>query len=182
MKRLIPVFLLCAIACGDDSRANIDSGITRIDSGIDADDGPPSGPDAGDTLTCEDPYPNLVPISEANPADMILPRCASTTAQCIVDCESDGDCIDACIAADSTPPLVDGTLSINCDDCITFQSLACFENFCAPQFADLRCCLEDNDCEDADCPACTTQFSAFTTCRDGDSVLCGDFIGPCFPN
>lgn len=138
-------------------------------------------PDAG-ALTCEDPYPNLVPISEANPAEMILPRCASTTAQCIVDCDSDGDCIDACLVADTTPPLVDGTLSINCDDCITFQSLACFENFCAPQFAALRCCLEDNNCDEADCAACSAQFSAFTTCRDGDSVLCGDFIGPCFPN
>ncbi|MFT5357537.1 MAG: hypothetical protein ACI9KE_004774 [Polyangiales bacterium] len=175
MTRLMPVFLLCAIACGDDSRPAIDGGpITRVDSGT---------LDTGDTFSCEDPYANLVTISEANPSEMILPRCATATAQCAVDCpDGDNDCFDACLLNDPTTPFVDGTTMLNCDDCFTLQSLACLDNFCGLQFADLRCCLEANDCDAADCPACTTDFAAFATCRDGDNVMCGDFIGPCFPN
>lgn len=169
MARLLPLLLLCALGCEEDTRRTDGGPIVRIDS-------------AAPTFACDDPYVNLVTISEANPSEMILPRCAASTAQCAIDCADDNDCFDACLINDPTPPLMDPSGTLNCDDCFTLQSLSCLDNFCGPQFGPLRCCIDENSCESADCPACATQFAAFVACRDTDRVMCANFIGPCFAN
>ena len=176
----IAVFLLIvlAAACGDNRRSVADDAAVRFDasrtdmSRSDTDDGVPPL-DAGDP-SCDDPIPSLADVEPG-----VLPRCAESTITCIQGCsDTDDTCFDTCIANDPMAPYVEDDFELNCDVCIGYQELACFDRACPTQFRAYNCCYENNGC-DGDCPACASELSAIQTCLM--SADCSNELLACFP-
>ena len=80
---------------------------------------------------------------------VLLPRCAPATRDCVADCAGaaePGDCRDACVDADTTPP--DAMYGVDCSGCVYLQLFACIDKAkCHQGVADVFCCIEDK------CPA-----------------------------
>ena len=183
MTKFAPLLgLVLVFGCGDDdSRPDImlmDTG-PRVDGGGGTDTGGfDSGPgvDSGGGGTCNDPLP-LLP-SEA------LPRCSMDTLTCLMGC-ADAACQNACIDADTTPPVdVGGGATINCLGCLNLQTFACGSmNGCGTQWGAWNCCLEAcTDPNPDNCfPMCMTEQNAFFGCLDGLGTTCQSALLSCFP-
>lgn len=185
MKKLV---LLCAtlalVGCGDDDTRTVmlmdsgpgtDSGGGGVDTGPSGTDSGPMGTDSGGgSRDCEMALESLPSV--------ILPRCSADTATCINGC-ADIDCQNMCLDADTTPPETMSGQMIDCNICFNYQVNVCIDMNCPTEFAAFRCCLEDNACTDASCPACSSQLSAVQSCAGGlPAGACTDQITACFPS
>jgi hypothetical protein len=196
-----------AAGCGDDAPGDLpadDAGSSRTprDAGDARDsDGPlvwrppDAGRDSGGgTTPTRDAGANAgracAQPREAVPA-FLLPRCGAQTRDCMATCPAaadPGDCRDACLAADTTPP--DPSYPINCAACVYLQLFACIDRTeCHDAVADAFCCFADRcptgspeGCNEQRCP---TELSTAVTCGYYADMACLDFlggmVGQCFP-
>ncbi len=126
-----------------------------------------------------------------------IPRCSSSTWQCVVDCTSivseDEDavseCQDACVAADESPATKHEGVELDCEGCTFRQMSACaWQEGCAEQVALLMCCLEDCysrvDPDACFASECGGAITAYSYCIGFDSPVCIDHesgpTGQCF--
>lgn len=184
---LVAITALAAAGCGDDSgRVGRDGGITLPDSGGGVDSGGIMLMDSGGMTTtdsgggtreCEMPF---MPF----PA-MAAPRCSMETKTCIEGC-MDIMCVQACIDADTTPPVMDGMLTLDCDFCIAYSQFYCLDSMgCHDQVSGYFCCAEDSGCMDQMClqSMCSSQVSALQGCAmtSGCGLQTGGSYAICFP-
>lgn len=104
--------------------------------------------------------------------------CTSTTYNCVVDCGSDGVCMQACLDADADPNL--------CNGCVQNNILSCYNaNGCQADWNCFSQCITDNSCTDRTCATtyCSAEDTAYSNCIDSlpSSVSCSSQFRACFP-
>ncbi|MEM9071331.1 MAG: hypothetical protein AAGE52_22685 [Myxococcota bacterium] len=189
MNKLVPLTLLLALGCGDDDGRIMlmdtgpgrDGGVADSGGGTDAS----GGVDAGGGGMCMQPTPDLA-VLNMDPAamGMLLPRCAPATRTTLQAC-TNVDCLVGALNGDTTPGVdIGGGQIINCNACFNIQFNRCLDERCGTQFAAFRCCAEANGCADINnCPACSTENDALTSCAMTAGVTipsCTAFTDPCF--
>ena len=111
-----------------------------------------------------------------------LPRCRSTTRDCVMGCPGEGgdECRDACWAADPTPrtgPPDD----VGCNDCIFRQVIGCIDRGpCHAEVAAFFCCIVDQCATGGDScidEMCNAQAQAMFGCGIAETPECIDVIG-----
>ena len=111
------------------------------------------------TRACAEPWSPL-------PAELV-PRCEAATRECLAPCTTES-CINACVAADRTPPSTSG---VTCAGCINYQLTYCTAiSGCEAQLDAYECCLEANcPARDAACTArhCSAQETRYFDCFAG---------------
>lgn len=159
-------------------------GIMLMDSGPRTDSGGMTGTDAGGMRECESmfmPYPTEAGM-----------RCSAETRTCIQGCTDPATanmCINTCIDADTTTPVMTMSgLTIDCGFCIAYNQFYCLDSMgCHAQVAAYNCCIEDNGCMDQACvnTNCAPQISALNSCFMSTAPGCADITaGPyavCYP-
>lgn len=141
------------------------------------DEGCTQEPDAGTDPTCSDPIEPL-PASE---------RCSVATWDCWHGC-LDSNCVNACLASDTTPPVVVTGRTLDCSSCISRQEYACADaNGCHAVIAAFSCCIADHHCTTQECADanCSSQNRALSACSSALSETaleeCYSLVRLCFP-
>lgn len=142
----------------------------------DATAGDASVPDGG-IRECAEP---LEPV----PANLHT-FCEAKTRTCIAAASTEQE-YDDCLTADNAAPYVNGANSYDCSWCIGYTQNSCgSNNGCGSQFADMFCCIEDNNCTDSACVTanCSAEASAVNTCYTTLGAACSinsAAYDPCF--
>jgi hypothetical protein len=133
------------------------------------------------TLTCPSSgFHQNPPIEIASVPKTLLPRCSSTTKACWLAASTNAQ-IDACLAADTTPPaMLDGE-PLDCAGCERAQGAYCMASACPSQFGAYGCCAQSKG--DA---ACSADLASVTACAGSTGkakfVSClGGLVTQCFP-
>lgn len=116
------------------------------------------------------------------------PLCTAETRECVAACApGDVSCVIECTYADTTAPLETPTASINCTECLNFETAACATDVgCEAQFDDFVCCfVARTSCSpyDSSCPDCELESYSRRSCEgaSGCSNLSAPQIARCFP-
>lgn len=150
---------------------------------------PPSGGDAGSgstitggkiSLTCPaSGFHKPPPVVIASLPTSLLPRCSSATKACAYAAAT-AQAYDACLDADTTPPVTHDGESVDCKACDRTQGSYCLASACKSQFADYACCAQDKG--DA---ACAPLLDAVTSCagttgKAAFEACIGALVSACF--
>jgi len=176
--RLVVLLSALLTACGSNDNPAADGGSSR--------DGGAAADAAAAADGCAAP---MLPFADEFPSAASSPRCDSATRTCIQACTS-AQCVDACLAADSTPAVTVDQRPINCQVCFGYTYMLCLDQGgCHPQIAELNCCVEQK-CSGSDptacaMTACAAEYGDQQTCGSGLAGACGQpasaVYDACFP-